>query len=92
MDEKNAELLAEAHTTILGLIEENQLKLQDLLEKVCMVTNLDILFVLTNSLKSIRADIMKMKRYLLPYFLISLFHYFSVFIEFNWTYFSTIVF
>jgi len=63
VDDKNAEVLAEAHATIISLIEEHQSKFQDLLEKVCMLTDLDVLFVLTNSLKLIRTEIMKMKRH-----------------------------
>lgn len=50
---------------MMEIIVDLQLQLQELLEKVCIVDNLDILFQMTNLLKNVRTEILKMKRYLL---------------------------
>jgi hypothetical protein len=51
------------------IVVDLQLQLQDLLERVCVVDSLDLLFQMTNMLKSVRTEILKMKRYLFVFYI-----------------------
>src|SRR5438552_986746 len=63
VSKNDQELILKSHSTILSIIDEIQPKLQEILEKICMITSLDLLCQLADTFKNVKKDILSLKRY-----------------------------